>query len=311
MSEERLSIPTRNVIVVADKPGQLGNRLTVFAHVIAVARKLGVRVINPAFDEYAPFFRGTAGNPSCSYPPPYKELRVSFRSRRILYWVTLRIASALYRVGLNSQFGLVIRLGWSERINLDSDQFEQLVRSRRYLFLQGWLFRAPVALRRHADAIREFFQPIQPLQESVSEIVTSARKTCNVLVGIHIRQGDYERHFAKKYFFGSDHYQQIMSRIEELLNEKKVGFLVCSDQKQPRDLFPRDRCVFGSGHAVEDLYSLAACDYIIGPPSSYSLWASFYGKVPLYIVTNPAASFELTDFWVAPDIQDAEVRELY
>jgi hypothetical protein len=30
-----------------------------------------------------------------------------------------------------------------------------------------------------------------------------------------------------------------------------------------------------------DLYSLARCDYVFGPPSTYSQWASFYGNKPL------------------------------
>ena len=32
---------------------------------------------------------------------------------------------------------------------------------------------------------------------------------------------------------------------------------------------------------ITDLYALSKCDYIIGPPSSYSQWASFIGDVPL------------------------------
>jgi hypothetical protein len=33
---------------------------------------------------------------------------------------------------------------------------------------------------------------------------------------------------------------------------------------------------------VGDLYALARCDYIMGPPSTYTQWASFYGNQPLY-----------------------------
>lgn len=37
----------------------------------------------------------------------------------------------------------------------------------------------------------------------------------------------------------------------------------------------------GLGHFIEDMYTLAECDYIFGPPSTYTMWASFYGKRPL------------------------------
>jgi hypothetical protein len=29
------------------------------------------------------------------------------------------------------------------------------------------------------------------------------------------------------------------------------------------------------------MYVLAACDLILGPPSTFSIWASYYGQVPL------------------------------
>lgn len=47
---------------------------------------------------------------------------------------------------------------------------------------------------------------------------------------------------------------------------------------------------------IEDMYSLAECDYIIGPPSTYTMWASFYGEVPLYMVDNPSLKPVLSDF---------------
>ena len=38
---------------------------------------------------------------------------------------------------------------------------------------------------------------------------------------------------------------------------------------------------FAPGVPVEDLYALAACDYVLGPVSSFTQWASFYGSKPL------------------------------
>jgi len=30
------------------------------------------------------------------------------------------------------------------------------------------------------------------------------------------------------------------------------------------------------------IFSFAKCDYIVGPPSTFTSWASFYGDVPVY-----------------------------
>jgi hypothetical protein len=34
------------------------------------------------------------------------------------------------------------------------------------------------------------------------------------------------------------------------------------------------------------MYALAQCDLILGPPSTFSQWASFYGQRPLCIVRD-------------------------
>ena len=58
-----------------------------------------------------------------------------------------------------------------------------------------------------------------------------------------------------------------------------------------------------SGNAVEDLYMLSVCDYLIGPPSTYSLVASMYKDVPLYRMDKAAIeameldSFRRFDYW--------------
>ena len=57
--------------------------------------------------------------------------------------------------------------------------------------------------------------------------------------------------------------------------------LVCSNASPPASAFAGCDVSAGIGHLVEDLYALARCDYLVGPPSTYTAWASFYGQVPL------------------------------
>ena len=47
---------------------------------------------------------------------------------------------------------------------------------------------------------------------------------------------------------------------------------------------------------IEDLYALSLCDYILGPPSTFSMWASFYGKKPLRIVSYKDEAISLHEF---------------
>lgn len=42
--------------------------------------------------------------------------------------------------------------------------------------------------------------------------------------------------------------------------------------------------------------SLAACDWIIGPPITYSVWASLYGGAKIHFIQYPEEQFSETDF---------------
>jgi hypothetical protein len=74
-----------------------------------------------------------------------------------------------------------------------------------------------------------------------------------------------------------------MKQLQESFAGEKVRFLIFSDEEQDTDVFKAagSDYFFRSGHIIENLYSLAECDYIVSPPSTYGEWASFYGRTPL------------------------------
>jgi hypothetical protein len=53
------------MLVISRKSGQLGNRLLLFANFMAYAIENNYTVINPAFDEYAQFFKSTSKDFLC------------------------------------------------------------------------------------------------------------------------------------------------------------------------------------------------------------------------------------------------------
>jgi len=67
-----------------------------------------------------------------------------------------------------------------------------------------------------------------------------------------------------------------MNSVVRLFEGKKIKFLICSNIPQNPSLFDNFNCGFDRRHLIEDMYALAECDYVVGPPSSYTMWASFY-----------------------------------
>ena len=286
------------MLVVASKPGQLGNRLFQFANLVGGALEHGFAVSNPAFDEYAELFESTSRDLFCRYPPRASAFGGARPARRLLYHVCYYAARALVRLGVDTERLRAVSLDWDEQLDLCDPRFLARLRPGQLFFLQGWLVRDDRALARHAAAVRRFLRPREEFCANVDALVGRAREGADVLVGVHIRHGDYRTFEGGKYFYELDVYAALMREVETHFPGRRVRFLVCSNAEQSDAALAAFRVVKGTGHMVEDLYALARCDYLLGPPSTFSMWASFYGEVPLYVVEDPRRAPRLEEFAV-------------
>jgi Glycosyl transferase family 11 len=288
-------------LLISNKTGQLGNRLVVYAHMLAAARERGWTLLNPSFCEYAPYFIGTQGRLfECGLAqtnPP----AISMIDRHIFYKIN-RFGYQLSKI-FNRVPGS--RIGWakvSESLFFDlttlMDQADE--RGLLFLFTQNYHFRQHQWCARHADYLRSVFTPVEPYQQQAKAAVARARDHGDVLVGVHIRHGDYREHLGGKYYFSVAQYAAMMRQIADFLAPQRVTFLVCSNAQHTQSDFLGLSVFFGPGHLVSDLHALSQCDWLIGPPSSFSAWAAFYGAVRFYMVEDPTEPITPTHFVVPP-----------
>jgi hypothetical protein len=64
---------------------------------------------------------------------------------------------------------------------------------------------------------------------------------------------------------------------------------VCSDQPLDPAVLDGLPATPGPGDVLGDLCALRTCDTLIGPPSTFSMWASFSAGVPLQTLDVPDA----------------------
>jgi hypothetical protein len=282
-------------LVIAQPFGELGNRLFLFAHVVAAAIESGCRVANPCFADYADLFGSTVPDLWCRYPPrPSHWPRWAWLRRGTSALVVL-LAGALRRSrpGLP---GVRVVAARGETVQLDGAGFRQALRPGETVLLHGWRFRCKPLFRKHAAEIRAFFTPSEAHRRRVAGVVGEARERCEVLVGVHIRQGDYRQFAGGRHYFETPQYAEVMARVAALFTGRRVGFLICSNEPQDARHFQGFEHRFGTGHPVEDMYALAACDYLVAPMSTFSLWASFYGQTPVHVIADPRAPLTLAAF---------------
>lgn len=285
------------MIVIADKPGQLGNMLLLFSHFIGRAIESGFTVSNPAFEDYAQCFPTTKRDLFCRFPSQTSPLAASPFARGLLYRASNYAVRALARLGGKLGFFRAITLhDWEAQFPLDSPEFLNLVRSGRLILVRGWGFRDAETFRKHSDAIRDFFRPHEVNERNIDELISRARRETDVLVGVHIRHGIIHFNNTRKYFYSAKRYAEMMDELMALFPGQRVSFLICSDWPQDPAMFSRFKVTFGSGDLIEDMYAFSRCDYLIGAPSTFTMWASFYGKVPLNLIRRPDQRQSLADF---------------
>ena len=287
------------VIKVGDTYG-LCNRLFPFAHLLAAAVEYGWSIRHAAFAEFSDFFEGTNTQPVPVYPPLGTFAR---RAARMLTPVT----TVGCRVFRKMKWHSCIAIEDHQTCDLSDHFIRQTVESCRVTQLAGLYFYDTLAFSKHADLVRQYFCPIPFVHDLVSQSLSPARAGSDVVVGVHIRHGDYQTFCNGIMYYTFAEYARLMKTVAELFPGKRVSFLVCSNAALPKGELHGLRVHPGPGHVVGDVYALARCDYIIGPPSTYSEWASFYGQVPRYI--HRAKDYEWNGQpWPGLQLQDFSVH---
>jgi hypothetical protein len=164
------------------------------------------------------------------------------------------------------------------------------------LWVRGWLFRDVDGRQKHRRAIMDFFAPIPTLAAMASHAIAEGRRNTDVLVGVHLRRGDYRAWSGGRHFYDDATMVRILAQLVKLLAPRRCRFLLASNEAISLESYQSLDVLPAPGHPVGDLYSLAGCDYIIGPPSTYTLWAGWYGESLVHHVTDPQTPLQLSDF---------------
>jgi hypothetical protein len=276
------------IVIEAPRAARLANRLVLFANFIAAAEEHGLTVLNPTFSAYAKYFPVPARDLLCRYPP--RTLAPVPGARGILEAITVRRGIQLDGwLRRRRSGGRIVTLTKEERLDLNSEEFLRVVRRHRLVLVRGWAFRNADNCARHRDAIRAYFAPFDRHLALARALTEPARARGRMLVGVHIRRGDYKNFKGGRYYYSHEQYAQVMAGVQAAFADRDVSFLLCAAEPVPFEAFPGLEVRRVGGTELEDLYTLAACDLIVGPQSTYSGWASYYGDVPRYVIEDPDA----------------------
>jgi hypothetical protein len=300
------------MIVIGQAYGRLANRLVLYAHVIAAAIDHGAEVANPSLGaRFAPYFPAIADDAWCRFPARPRDRTPGPLRRRAAYGATIGAALAVRPLGGAVGAPRVLRLRDHERMDIGAPAFGRLLAAHRLVVIQGWRFRADAACAAHREVVKAHLAPAPDRLARAVDRVATVRRSGRLVVGVHVRRGDYARFRGGRYLYSHTAYRAAMEAVQAGFADRDVAFLVCSDEPVPVEAFAGLDVTPGPGHELDDLLALASCDRIVGPPSTYSRWAAFLGDVPRWVLEGPGARPGPSAFSVplalAPDTDDTYV----
>lgn len=152
-----------------------------------------------------------------------------------------------------------------------------------------------VIFAKHQSEIRRFFAINPDIETKCQRIIDDLKNDSELLVGVHLRRGDYRTFHNGEWYYSDDQYARWM---EALSKEKRVKYVLFSNETINVSFFMRYGLdvISVSGSPVEDLCCLSKCDYIMGPPSTYSWWAAMYGNRQRLILEGRDDVYTWDDF---------------
>jgi hypothetical protein len=151
---------------------------------------------------------------------------------------------------------------------------------------------------KHLNQLKNLFLPESRFITEINDLFNIHKNKFDYIVGIHIRHGDYKTFKNGRYFYDLYDYNIFLIEISKLFNNKKIIFFITSSDNINYDYFSEHKYFRNNdGFLVNDLYGLSKCDFICGPPSTFSAWASLMGDVNLYFIKNIKDPISIKSFF--------------
>lgn len=284
-------------MIFARDKSQMCNNLLQYGHVYAWGREHGRKVISMRF----------------SYK--YQYFHICHTSLTGFGWYLLAKYLAALRLLPTASF---------KHSEYDHDALERKMLRHRHIVVSGWYVRFYDLFLKYRDEIVGLFtldpQYTEPVKAKMREAengssqpsaISAQRENVHhstLRLGVHIRRGDYAQWQGGIYCYDDETYARHIRHFAALHPDRAIHVYLSTNDasvsaEHYQELCPDVSVHLLRGSAPEDLFMLSECDYLIGPPSTFSLVAAMYRDVPLYRMDSAddtrmtADGFKLFDYW--------------
>lgn len=192
---------------------------------------------------------------------------------------------------------LKISLDWSKRffpklISLDPSNISSLMG-----LVEGWQYRSLELTQKYHSILARFYQikkPLSSCENNFLYFLERKKHMGSVIVGLHVRRGDYKEFLGGKYYYQDLDYLKWTNQIREYYSKsfsKDVYIVACSNEPST----PKCGQDYTSSFSwFVDLQIFQKCDLLIGPPSTFTAWASYVSQIPCIHFQSFSQDFDPT-----------------
>ncbi len=280
----------------------LGNALSAFGNLIAFSIRNRIPVMYPQIMNHAKLFGFKEEDfPFIFHVEPFHPDKDGLRALRYYietqalenyypgYMERLRTIPAEWLSHLKSLSSATIFIRYSMNfsdLGVYENTFTRSASRGNILVVPGaywWQYRdLPTEA---AGAVRAAL-PIVHVDTQQKRLAVMTDKSKNIVkIGVHVRRGDYKDYVGGQFFWELETYINVMKDLSKHLRDISHLFVICSNEVWDLDMLQGIPCIYEQGDTYDDFVALSACDYVVGPPSTFSNWASFLGRNKRLILT--------------------------
>lgn len=176
-------------------------------------------------------------------------------------------------------------------------EYEKLVLSSKTCYCHGWLFKVSGLAVKYREHFQRVFDPAIDKQQYIKEFLEKTSDT-QINIAVHIRRGDYKLWRNGQYYFDDKTYIDKMHQMEDKLSCRCRFIIFTNDIELDVDKYAEefDDILVSKNPVFVDHFLMSKCDYIIGPPSTFSMWASYIGNSKYYHIKERDESIDLSKF---------------
>lgn len=189
---------------------------------------------------------------------------------------------------------LILRITFPFTKGQDTKPLEKELLHHNLVIAEGWRLEFPELFLKYKLEIISLFDFKKNIKKRVVSTMEAKDEGKCLRLGVHIRRGDYSRWNDGKYFYNDIVYSTFIMHFIKNHPDKKVSVYISTNDGEVSVEKYRDLCSYPYiykpfNHPADDLCMLSECDYLIGPPSTYSLVAAMYHDIPLlWMVSSDA-----------------------